>query len=156
MKMQFTSPFNEGDLEGYMNQVLLAVGDKAPLENGSETHQARMFLERLAQRGLLRFMEESAQAPDAPEQLEEALRVIRDSGRSNMLDHPVVARLAREYGFAEVAAWIEAYPTAYVGLMLNGGVRPLQENFAGPNKKTQDIANQKPATTNGRETPCAD
>ena len=81
--------------------------------------------------GLVEFVKEEPVEAAPPERLEKALLAVRDSGLTNMLDHPVVARLAREFGFPEVADWIEAHPTDYTRLLLSGGVRLLRENFAG-------------------------
>ncbi len=130
-KMQATSPFNSGDLEGYMRRVLDAAGDEDALpEKGGET-AARAFLERLARHGLVEFVKDEPVESAPPEQLEKALLAVRDSGLTNMLDHPVVTRLAREFGFPEAADWIEAHPTDYTRLLLSGGVRLLRDNFAG-------------------------
>jgi len=133
-KMQATSPFNNGDLTGYMRRVLDAAGDEEALPEDGEP-AARAFLERLARHGLVEFMKEElhaqVEAVNPPEQLEKALNAIRDSGLTNMFDHPVVARLAREFAFSEVAEWIEAHPIDYTRLLLSGEVRPLRDNFAG-------------------------
>lgn len=137
-KMQATSPFNDGDLTGYMRRVLDAAGDEEALPEDGEP-AARAFLERLARHGLVEFAKEEPVEAAPPEQLEKALLAVRDSGLTNMLDHPVVARLAREFGFPEVADWIEAHPTDFTRLLLSGGVRLLRDNFAGK-----------------EDTPCAD
>ena len=128
-KMQATSPFNEGDLAEYMRHVLEAAGDTDALPDKPPEEAAREFLERLAGRGLIEFMKEEPIETAPPDQLEKALLAVRDSGRTNMLDHPVVARLAREFGFPEVADWIEAHPTDYTRLLLSGEFRPLLDNF---------------------------
>ena len=129
-KMQATSPFNDGDLDGYMRRVLDAAGDEESLPEEGEP-AARAFLERLARHGLVEFVKEGPTEAAPPEQLEKALLAVRDSGLTNMLDHSVVARLARELGFPEVAGWIAAHPTDYTRLLLTGAVRLLRENFAG-------------------------
>ena len=67
-KMQATSPFNAGALDAYMRRVLEAAGDEEPLPTDGEP-AARIFLERLAQHGLLAFMPDAPAAPadeDAP------------------------------------------------------------------------------------------
>lgn len=129
-KMQATSPFNNGDLTGYMRRVLDAAGDEEALPEDGEP-AARAFLERLARHGLVEFMKEGPTEAAPPEQFEKALLAVRDSGLTNMLDHPVVARLAHEFGFPEVADWIEAHATDYTRLLLSGGVRLLRDSFAG-------------------------
>lgn len=127
-KMQATSPFNSGDLEGYMRRVLDAAGDEEALPKDGEA-AARAFLERLARHGLVEFVKEEPTEAAPPEQFENALLAVRDSGLTNILDHPVVARLARKFGYPEVADWIEAHPTEYTRLLLSGGVRLLRDNF---------------------------
>lgn len=128
-KMQATSPFNDGDLDAYMRRVLDAAGDEEALPKDDEA-AARAFLERLARHGLVEFVKEEPVEAAPPEELEKALLAVRDSGLTNMLDHPVVARLAREFGFPEAADWIDAHPTDFTRLLLSGGVRLLRDNFA--------------------------
>ncbi len=127
-KMQATSPFNEGVRHAYMRRVLDAAGDEEVLPKDDEA-AARAFLERLARHGLVEFVKEEPAEAAPPEELEKALLSVRDSGLTNMLDHPMVARLARKYGFPKAADWIEANPTGYTGLLLSGGVRLLRDNF---------------------------
>jgi hypothetical protein len=128
-KMQATSPFNAGDTAAYMRRVLDAAGDEEPLPDAGGEEAARAFLERLARQGLVEFMKEEAAESPPPADLDKALTAIRDSGLTNMLDHPVVARLGRELGHVKVADWIEAHPTDYTRYLLSGGFRPLGENF---------------------------
>ena len=45
---------------------------------------------------------------------------IRDSGRVNMLDVPVVQRMAFEMGFYELVCFIEDDRAAYVRFILTG------------------------------------
>ena len=44
-----------------------------------------------------------------PKPVLDGLEAVRQSGLTNMLDRPVVARLAEELGFDEAARWIEAH-----------------------------------------------
>ncbi len=43
-----------------------------------------------------------------PKAVLDGLEAVRKSGLTNMLDRPVVAELAREFGFEEAARWIRA------------------------------------------------
>ena len=129
-KMQATSPFNDGDLDVYMRRVLDAAADEEALPEDGEP-AARAFLERLARHGLVEFMKEGPTEAAPPQPFEKALLAVRDSGLTNMLDHPAVARLAREFGYPEVADWIGAHPTDYTRMLMSGGVRPLRDYFAG-------------------------
>ena len=45
---------------------------------------------------------------------------IRDSGRVNMLDVPVVQRMAFEMGFYELVCFIERDRAAYIRFILTG------------------------------------
>ena len=44
-----------------------------------------------------------------PKPVLDGLEAVRRSGLTNMLDRPVVARLAKEFGFDETARWVEAH-----------------------------------------------
>ena len=44
----------------------------------------------------------------------------RRSGRTNMLDRPVVAQLARAFGYSETAQWIEVNPRAFAEGVFRG------------------------------------
>ena len=44
-----------------------------------------------------------------PKTVLDGLEAVRRSGLTNMLDRPVVARLAKEFGFEEAARWIETH-----------------------------------------------
>ena len=65
-KMQATSPFNNGDLDGYMRRVLEAAGAEEPLPEDREP-AARAFLERLARHGLVEFVKEEPVEAAPPE-----------------------------------------------------------------------------------------
>ncbi len=138
-KMQATSPFNVGEMTTYMRHVLSTADDEETALSDSLEETAREFLERLARYGLIKFMKDGSGEEDRPLQFEEALNVLCNSGLTNMLDYPVVARLARELGYEPTAEWIEANPTEYAAFLLGGGFRPLRDNFGG-----------------GEEKPCAD
>jgi len=43
----------------------------------------------------------------------DGLEAVRRSGLTNMLDRPVVARLAEELGFDEAARWVEAHKKGF-------------------------------------------
>jgi len=44
-----------------------------------------------------------------PKAVLDGLEAVRTSGLTNMLHRPVVAELAREFGFDEAARWIERH-----------------------------------------------
>ncbi len=44
-----------------------------------------------------------------PKAVLDGLEAVRQSGLTNMLDRPVVAQLAEEFGFVEAARWIRTH-----------------------------------------------
>ena len=50
----------------------------------------------------------------------DGLEAVRQSGLTNMLDRPVVAGLAREFGFEEAARWIEGHRSRYAEGIFKG------------------------------------
>lgn len=136
-KMQASSPFNAGETADYMRHVLEAAGDEIEEDalGNSSGIAAREFLERLARLGLVQFMKDPTSDEALPPKFEEALNVVCNSGLTNMLDYPVVARLAREFGYAPAADWIEAHPSEYSAFLLSGGFRPLRDSFATEGEK---------------------
>ena len=129
-KMQAASPFRGDSLVLYMRRVLSGVGDGKASPGGPPEQAAREFLERLARRGFVEFMKEPTNEGTCPAQFKQALFAIRDSGLANMFDHPLVACLAREFDYPEVAEWIEQNPCEYTEFLLNGGIRALRNDLA--------------------------
>ena len=158
-KMQYSSPFNPGDVLAYMRHVLDVARAEEALPKQEDEPAASEFLERLAQCGLVEFIKEEPSEAASPEQLEKALLAVRDSGLTNMLDYAAVARLAREFGFPAVADWIEAHPTDYTRLLLRGEFRPLRDNFIGkevPHPDNAEPEATQPETRNRSKATCAD
>ena len=55
-----------------------------------------------------------------PQAVLDGLEAVRQSGLTNMLDRPVVARLAREFGFERAARWIETHRKHYAEGIFRG------------------------------------
>ena len=55
-----------------------------------------------------------------PQAVLDGLEAVRLSGLTNMLDRPVVARLAEAMGFTEAARWIEANRPLYARGIFHG------------------------------------
>ena len=55
-----------------------------------------------------------------PKAVLDGLEAVRQSGLTNMLDRPVVARLAREFGFERAARWIETHRKQYAEGIFRG------------------------------------
>ena len=61
-----------------------------------------------------------------PDEVLQGIEAVRASGKTNMLDAPVVKRLAREMGYSEAADWIDDHLAIYcVGLF--AGFEPMDE-----------------------------
>lgn len=52
----------------------------------------------------------------------EGINAVRQSGLTNMLDRPVVARLANELGYPEAARWVAENPKKFSDGLFNGFV----------------------------------
>jgi hypothetical protein len=50
----------------------------------------------------------------------EGIEAVRRDGRTNMLDHPVVAELARELGFHDAARWVRENRALYAQAVFHG------------------------------------
>ena len=57
---------------------------------------------------------------NVPKAVLDGLEAVRQSGIVNMLDHPVVAQLASEFGFEEAARWIETRRDLYAQGIFRG------------------------------------
>jgi len=55
-----------------------------------------------------------------PKDVLDGLETVRQSGLTNMLDRPVVARLADKMGFDEAAEWVEAHRKEYAEGIFRG------------------------------------
>lgn len=55
-----------------------------------------------------------------PRAVLDGLEAVRQSGLTNMLDRPVVARLAAEFGFDEAACWVETHRDQYAQGIFRG------------------------------------
>jgi len=55
-----------------------------------------------------------------PQKVLDGLMAVRDSGLTNMLDRPMVARLAGRMGHHAAARWVSAHPTLYAEGVFRG------------------------------------
>lgn len=55
-----------------------------------------------------------------PQKVLDGLMAVRDSGLTNMLDRPMVARLAERMGFAEAAEWVRGHRKEYAEGVFRG------------------------------------
>jgi len=55
-----------------------------------------------------------------PKAVLDGLEAVRRSGLTNMLDRPVVAELAREFGFEKAARWIKTHRREFAEGLFHG------------------------------------
>jgi len=55
-----------------------------------------------------------------PKAVLDGLEAVRRSGLTNMLDRPVVAELAEEFGFEEAAHWIRTHSPEFARGLFHG------------------------------------
>ena len=55
-----------------------------------------------------------------PKAVLDGLEAVRRCGLTNMLDRPVVAELAREFGFEDAARWVETHRKEYAEAIFHG------------------------------------
>ena len=118
MKM---SPFTAG-LEplAYMRDVLGRSGNPDFVLPDEPEAAAQAFLLKLAASGLVQFIEDDPYPP----RLMEVLETIRLSGKTNMLDVPMVVELALELGEIEVANWVNTRHRDYAEIIFHGRPKP--------------------------------
>ncbi len=148
-KMQAASPFYGKSLVQYMRRTLSAAGDGKASPGGPPEQAAREFLERLARRGFVEFLPQqpaqqtvgqAAGAPaepgkgrrlvPIPENVLSGIEAVRLGGQTNMLDYPVVIRIARETGHPATADWITAHLSLYSAGIFRGFVADESEKEA--------------------------
>lgn len=136
--MRLLAPFTGcADMESYMRWTLRAVkgaGGAAPeIEGDTPDARAESFLALLGEMGLVEFLpEEPATRPAGPieekgpvpipEDVLAEIEAVRQEGLTNMLDYPVVIRLARKAGHHAAADWITAHVSLYSAGLFRGFV----------------------------------
>jgi len=55
-----------------------------------------------------------------PQAVFDGLEIVRKSGLTNMLDRPVVADLAQEFGYYETADWVKTHRDKYARGLFQG------------------------------------
>ncbi|MDF7806197.1 DUF5049 domain-containing protein [Pontiellaceae bacterium B12219] len=140
-QMHHQTPFTTDlSLREYQLRVLAKIeGDGAKPLPGDPEQAAAEFFTRMAQHGWVEFLpdEDTIESP-YPEQFQEAVETVRDSGRTNMFDIPVAIDLIREMGYPDVAHWITGHLVEYVEFIIGE-----PKIFFPPN-------------SNGSDTSCAD
>lgn len=78
---------------------------------------------------------------EIPRVVFDGLEFIRRSGATNMLDRPMVLNLAKEWGFAETAEWIESVDTGTYGRLIFQGPE-IMENEPSDHAVEPDASDQ--------------
>jgi hypothetical protein len=136
--MRLLAPFTGcADVESYMRWTLRSIkgaGGAAPeIEGDTPEARAESFLALLGEMGLVEFLpDQPATRPEGspgykgpvpiPEDVLAGIEAVRQEGRTNMLDYPVVIRLAREAGNNAAADWITAHVSLYSTGLFRGFV----------------------------------
>jgi hypothetical protein len=134
--MRLLAPFTGcTDIESYMRWTLRSIkgaGGAAPeIEGDTPEARAESFLALLGEMGLVEFLpDQPATRPEGspgykgpvpiPEDVLAGIESVRQEGRTNMLDYPVVIRLAREAGHHAAADWITAHVSLYSAGLFRG------------------------------------
>lgn len=65
-------------------------------------------------------MKDEPEKVAVPAKVLQGINAVRYSGLTNMLDRPMVAKLAKTFGFPETATWIKNHPKAYAEGIFHG------------------------------------
>ncbi len=136
MAMKGAALFSDhGSVTGYVDMVLrnakMLAGIELTVSGDTPEALAESLLAALLENGLAEVLEEKPVAPPGrpvpiPEKVFRVIDSIRRSGITNMLDRPMVERLAREMGFEDEAAWIETNKKQYAEGLFRGFL-PVRE-----------------------------
>jgi len=99
-----------------LSGVELAVRGDTPEE------KAASFLDALIKHGFAEVQDDNPTRIPIPALVWQGIDAVRLSGLTNMLDRPVVARLAGELGYPDAARWIEEHPKEYAEGVFRGFV----------------------------------
>ena len=115
---------DQRDLEDYIDMVLrnakMLSGVELTVRGDTPEEKAASFLDALIKHGLAEVQEEKPARIPISAMAWQGIDAVRLSGLTNMLDRPVVARLAREFGYPDAARWIEEHPKEYAEGVFRG------------------------------------
>ena len=117
---------DQRDLEDYIDMVLrnakMLAGVELAVRGDTPEEKAASFLDALIKHGLAEVQDDKSTRIPIPSLVWQAIDAVRLSGLTNMLDRPVVARLAGELGYPDAARWIEEHPKEYAEGVFRGFV----------------------------------
>jgi len=115
---------DQRDLEDYIDMVLcnakILAGVELTVRGDTPEEKAASFLDALIKHGLAEVQDDKPARIPIPALVWQGIDAVRLSGLTNMLDRPVVARLAVELGYPDAARWIEEHPKEYTEDVLHG------------------------------------
>ena len=115
---------DQRDLEDYIDMVLrnakMLSGVELTVRGDTPEEKAASFLDALIKHGLAEVQDDKPARIPIPALVWQGIDAVRLSGLTNMLDRPVVARLAEELGYPDAARWIEAHPKEYAEGVFRG------------------------------------
>ena len=113
-------------VEDYIDMVMrnakMLGGTELVVKGESEEEKAESFLRELVERGFAEVLEEEVARVSVPSSVWQGIDAVRESGRTNMLDRPVVADLAAQMGYPDATNWIMKNPKLYAEGVFRGFV----------------------------------
>jgi len=117
---------DQRDLEDYIDMVLrnakMLAGVELTVRGDTPVEKAASFLDALVKHGLAEVQDDKPARIPIPALVWQGIDAVRLSGLTNMLDRPVVARLAGKLGWPDAARWIEEHPKEYAEGVFRGFV----------------------------------
>ncbi|OPY10495.1 MAG: hypothetical protein A4E67_00518 [Syntrophaceae bacterium PtaB.Bin038] len=115
---------DQRDLEDYIDMVLRNAKMLSVVEltvrGDTPEKKAASFLDALIKHGHAEVQDDKSARIPIPAIVWRGIDAVRLSGLTNMLDRPVVARLAGELGYPDAARWIEEHPKEYAEGVFRG------------------------------------
>jgi len=112
-------------IEDYIDMILrnakMLAGIELVVIGDTPEEKASSLLDALVAHGLAELLDDKLAGPvPIPERAWQGIDAVRMAGLTNMLDRPLVARLAGELGFPEATRWIEDHPKEYAEGVFRG------------------------------------
>jgi len=115
---------DQRDMEDYIDMVLrnakMLAGVELAVRGDTPEEKVSSFLDALIKHGLAEVQDDKPARISIPALAWQGIDAVRLSGLTNMLDRPVVARLAGELGYPDAARWIEEHPKEYAEGVFRG------------------------------------
>ncbi|WP_051328133.1 recombinase family protein [Desulfatirhabdium butyrativorans] len=110
------------DVDPKGGKLIVNEDEAAQVRGDTPEEKAASFLDALIKNGLAQVQDDKPTRIPIPAIVWQGIDAVRLSGQTNMLDRPVVARLAGELGWSDAARWIEEHPKGYAEGVFRGFV----------------------------------